>query len=210
MIRLLPLVAFLAGCPSPGLSTGITGVISQEGYTCNTSQRCEHAAIATQIADRALLLSLTALVESGHVKDYSAAVKDATKVSVCIVRDPEPCAFAGWTAGPCNPALKRCARKRGCASAWHAWASICWPPVCRPDWPDEPHCVPAGGASTSGWEQAFVHEIFNTARARWAVGPAAYEGDYSKLPALFGAGGVESRVMTAYGAPRHHITGDCR
>jgi hypothetical protein len=51
--------------------------------------------------------------------------------------------------------------------------------------------------------------VFNIARQRWAVGPASYEGDYDKLPALFGAGGVESKVMTAYGTPKHHITADC-
>lgn len=212
MIRLLPFAILLIGCPSPGLYTGLTGVKSQNGYTLNTGQVCQHADIATQIADRVMVLSLAALVESGHVKDYNAAVANETKISTCIVRDPEPCTFAGWTNGPIGPDGKTAASKRGCASPWHAWASLCWPPVCTSAWPDEPHCVPAGGASTSGWEQALVHELFNVARARWATGQAAYEGDYDKLPGLFGPGGVESRVMEAYraGGYQHTITASCR
>jgi len=40
----------LTGCPSPGLFTGLTGVRSQNGYTLNTSQNCEHAGIDGQVA----------------------------------------------------------------------------------------------------------------------------------------------------------------
>ena len=187
------LLALLAGCPSPGLSTGLTGIISQAGYTCNTAQLCERADIATAIADRALPLALAALQESGHAP--ASAKLDGRKLSVCLVRYPEQCAFGGWHQPPCNPALKTCARKRGCASPWHAWGSVCWPPVCRPEWPDEPHCVTAGKARTAGWDTGLVHELFNLVRQRYA---GSHEADYKKLPELFGVGGVESRVMSAY------------
>lgn len=90
MTRLLPLLALLAGCPSPGLVTGATGIISQAGYTCNTSQLCERADLATAIADRALPLALAALQESGH----------APRSTVIARRGPEPIERTRVTNGP--------------------------------------------------------------------------------------------------------------
>jgi len=57
-----------------------------------------------------------------------------------------------------------------------------------------------------------MHEVFNVARSRWAAGKAATEGDYDKLPELFGPGGVESKVMEAYraGGYQHAVTASCQ
>jgi hypothetical protein len=55
--------------------------------------------------------------------------------------------------------------------------------------------VAPSAASTGGWKNSLIHETFNIARYRWA---RVSEPDYRKLPALFGKGGVESKVMAAY------------
>jgi len=152
------------------------------------------------IAERALPLALAALVDAGHAP--CSAQLDGRKLGVCLIREPEPCRGGGWTAGPCNTDLGLCARKRGCASPWHAWASVCWPPRCTGLWPSEPHCT-TGPASTAGWEGALVHEVWNLARQRWA---GSHEPDYRKPAAL---AAVEARVLAAYGPARHSITETC-
>lgn len=207
-IHLPVFMVVLSGCSSPGLHIGLTGVRSQQGYASIASQKCEHADSATVIADRVLVLSLRELVKSGHVKSYHEAAKSlrGSSVTVCLVNKPEPCKFGGWTRGPFGPKLPGqkspiAARKRGCASMWTAWSSICWPPVCKSEWPKEPHCVEPGKSSPSGWEDNFIHEVFNVARSRWAN---VHQADYSKLPKLFGKNGVKSRVVAAYKAAGYH------
>lgn len=199
MTRLLPLL-LLAGCPSPGLVTGTTGIRSQAGFTLNTAAPCVHAAEAVAIAERALPLALAALVEAGHAR--AGTRLDASHLGVCLIREPEPCRGGGWAAGPCDTDLGLCARKRGCASPWTAWASLCWPPRCTGLWPAEPHCTTTG-ATSSGWELALVHEVWNLARQRWG---RSYEPDYRKPAAL---AAVEAHVLAAYGPARHTITETC-
>lgn len=211
-------LVFLAGCPAPGLHVGLTSVKAQDGYTSNTEQLCQRSDLATRIADRALVLSLDALVRSGHIKSYHAAASDGRRTTACLITHPEACRAFGSTAGPFGPTIPGSkyplpARKAGCATAWGAWSAICWPPVCQPEWPNEPHCVPAGSgkSSTSGWEGRLLHEFFNVARARWASGAVANEPDYKKLPELFGPGGVESKMTAAYRATGefHDVTASC-
>jgi hypothetical protein len=204
----LLLLAVTSGCSSPGLHVGLTGVKSQQGFGLGTSQKCEHAAETTRIADRVLVLSLHELTKAGYVKSYHDAAKNArnSTINVCLITRPEKCASGGWTRGPFGPKLPgekypMAARKRGCATLWTAWSSVCWPPVCRKEWPDEPHCVKPGESSSKGWEDNLIHEIFNVARARWA---GVNEADYSKLPKLFGKDGVKSKVLAAYKAAGYH------
>lgn len=199
-MRLLPLLALLAGCPSPGLVTGTTGIRSQAGYTLNTAAPCIRADLAVAIADRVLPLALEALQAAGHAP--RTATLDGSHIGVCLIRDPERCSFGGATVGPFGPGGLP-ARKRGCASPWTAWASVCWPPRCRGAWPGEPHCT-TGPASTAGWEVALVHEVWNLARQRWA---GSSEPDYDKPAAL---AAVEARVTAAYGSPRLTIEETCR
>jgi hypothetical protein len=206
--HLLVAAAMLFGCPSPGLHVGLTGVKSQQGYAYNTEQPCIHAAETTRIADRVLVLSLHELTKAGYVKSYHDAAKKVRNgtVNVCLIEKPEKCSSGGWTRGPFGPKLPGqkyplAARKRGCATIWTAWASICWPPVCRKEWPDEPHCVKAGESKSNGWENGLIHELFNVARARFAN---VHQADYSKLPKLFGKDGVKSKVVAAYKAAGYH------
>ena len=201
-------ILFLSGCPSPGLHGSLVGVRAQDGYGLGTTQVCEHSAEVTRIADRILVLSLHELTKSGHVKSYHDAVKSSSgmSLSACLIRKPERCCHGGWRLGPFGPKLPGekyplAARKRGCASMHSMWASACWPPVCRPEWPDEPHCVTADKVSTNGWEDIVIHELFNVARSRWAN---SHQNDYSKLPSLFKAGGVKSKVVAAYRASGYH------
>jgi hypothetical protein len=201
-------VLVLAGCPSPGLHGSLVGLRAQDGYSLGTDQVCERSAEVTRIADRVLVLSLHELTKSGHVKSYHEAVKSTAgmSMSACLIRNPEKCRHGGWTLGPFGPKLPGekyplAARKRGCASMYSMWASACWPPACRPEWKDEPHCVAVDKVSTKGWEDIVIHELFNAARARWA---GVHEADYSKLPRLFGPGGVKSKVVAAYKASGYH------
>lgn len=180
MTRLLPILILLTGCPSPGLVTGITGVRSQQGYTASTTQKCIEAERAVEIADQALPIYFRQLKAAGYIKDR--AVLEDNKFYVCLVPKPEPCKNGGWTKGPFGPTLPGekyplAARKRGCASGWHAWSAKAWPPVCRDVWKDEPHCVTADKVSTVGWEGNYVHELYNMAVLRWTN---VYQPNYEK------------------------------
>ena len=159
------LALFLTACPSPGMVQGTIARV-QEGQTCNTSQRCVQGSASVAIADRTIVVALEELQRAGFLRDYSATMaKVRGRLQSCLVPLPEACTFAGWTAGPFLPGPDGkpvlAARKRGCASNWHAWASLCWPPVCKPEWPAEPHCVPPGQSHVAGWQGALMHETFN-------------------------------------------------
>jgi hypothetical protein len=180
-MRGLVLVALLlCGCPSPGLVTGLTGVTSQQGYTLNTTQKCVDAARAVEIADIAFPIYWRQLKGAGYIKDVASDMKRLDKVSLCLIVDPEPCRGGGWTRGPFGPKLPGekyplAARKHGCASMYGCWSSKKWPPVCRKEWPDEPHCVTADQVSEVGWEKNYVHELYNVAVLRWT---RVYSPDY--------------------------------
>ncbi len=168
MTRLFPIFLLLAGCPSPGLVTGLTGVKSQQGFTLNTAGKCIEAARAVEIADIALPIYLRQLTLAGYIKERP----EPSKFSVCLVQLPEACKFGGWIRGPFGPKLPgekypMPARKRGCASGWHAWSAKQWPPVCRDVWKDEPHCVAADKVSEVGWEGNYIHELYNMVVLRW-------------------------------------------
>lgn len=176
MIRLFPILLLLSGCPSPGLVVGLTGVKSQQGFTCSTTQKCIEAARAVEIADIALPIYLHQLTDAGYIKERP----EPSTFRVCLVELPEPCKNGGWTKGPLGPTLPGekyplAARKRGCASGWHAWSAKKWPPVCRKVWPNEPHCVTADKVSEVGWENNYVHELYNMAVLRWTN---VYQPDY--------------------------------
>jgi len=171
-------VLLLAGCPSPGLVTGLTGIKSQQGYTLNTEQKCVEAARAVEIADVALPIYLRQLNAVGYIKNRKLV--DESKFSACLIEDPEPCRAGGWTKGPFGPTLPGekyplAARKRGCANSGFAWASKHWPPVCREVWKNEPHCVTADKVSTNNWEVNYLHELFNMVVLRWTN---VYQPDY--------------------------------
>jgi hypothetical protein len=178
-MRLLPIVLLLAGCPSPGLVKGLTGVRSQQGYSMvNTAQKCIDAKRAVEIADIALAIYLYQLSSAGYIKDREV-IEDNT-FAVCLLPSAEPCRGGGWTRGPFGPTLPGekyplAARKRGCASRYAAWSAKQWPPVCRDVWKDEPHCVTADKVSEANWEKNYVHELYNMAVLRWTD---VYKPDY--------------------------------
>lgn len=171
---LIAAAILLAGCPSPGLVTGITGVSSQQGFTLNTTQNCIDADKAVQIADIAFPIYFRHLTAAGYIKDsLPADTKSLAKVSLCLVEDPEPCRGGGWLRGPFGPKLPgekypMAARKHGCASMYGCWSSKKWPPVCRKEWPDEPHCVTADKVDLNwDWKKNYIHELYNVAVLRW-------------------------------------------
>lgn len=160
----------------------------QEKYTLNTAQSCVNGEDAVRLADKVLPEILTALKNAGHIKMSWPEVVDRNRrwpgrpiVGVCLVEEPEPCCIGK----ACIPPVKDLdgqpvyARKSGCASDAHAWASLSWPPICRPEWKDEPHCVAsASEVSHAGWEQRLFHEIFNMSVQRWANYQRSGTGNY--------------------------------
>jgi len=141
-------------CRSPGLVKGESGLVSQEGYTLNTSQSCQQAREAVCIAEAVL----------GHLRDkepfrsrWGALTRKLDVLSICIVEQPDRCCF-GVCVGPYGPAGQP-ARKAGCASSSTIVASVLWPPVCTPEWPDEPHCVDGPEQQHSNLYGHLVHEM---------------------------------------------------
>lgn len=157
----------------------------QERHTLNTAQTCVRGEDAARLADRVLPAYLAELKAAGHVKlTWSEIVERDRRwpgrpiVGVCLVPEPEACCISGACAGPRKGALV--ARKSGCASDAHAWASLSWPPVCRPEWPDEPHCVQgAADVRSDGWQARLAHELFNVAILRWANYQASAGNHYN-------------------------------
>jgi hypothetical protein len=158
----------LSSCIPPSAEPGLCNLAAQAKYTLNTKQVCIRSQEAARVADLAWLLSLDALAEDGFVTDRRKAVEQLRGSTnlVCLVEQPEPCCIGNGCVGPYQEGTGKPARKAGCASDMHAWASIAWPPVCTAEWPDEPHCV-AQGVETTGWPERLRHEIFNMAVLRW-------------------------------------------
>jgi hypothetical protein len=172
------LICLLAACGTTA-KHGFTSW-GQEKYTLNTAQTCIRGEDAVKLADRVLPEIAAALQKAGYIKRGWTDLVDGNRqwatgrpvMGVCLVPEPEACCIGS----ACRPPVKDLgggkplfARKAGCASDAHAWASLSWPPVCRAEWPDEPKCVEtAAETSEAGWESRLFHEVFNMAIQRWS------------------------------------------
>lgn len=155
-------------CKTSG-SRGLCSILAQgPKFTLNTKQKCILSDEARLVGDLAHLLSLQALSEAGML-DYSKAVeqmKEGTPM-ICVVPEPESCCISGMCAGPYNQEKTLAARKAGCSSSFHAWASLTWPPICTSEWENEPHCVQERNNNNYDWRETLRHEVFNIAVQRW-------------------------------------------
>lgn len=182
------LLTLLCGCPTTAVR-GTTELKAQDKHTLNTKSPCVRPHEAIAVADLAWTLSREALEVAGLIELEGGGIP-----MVCLIERPEPCCLGSGCVGPYKEAndgrTGMAARKAGCASPWTAWASLSWPPVCGPAWPDEPHCV-LSGASEAGWEERLRHEVFNMAVLRFTrVRDPGYVSDVYTV--------IEPRVRAAW------------
>jgi len=166
------LLLVMTGCKTTAVQ-GLCSVRGQEKHTLGTKQPCIRSSEAIRAADLAALLTLEAFVRHGVVKDRERAVLELQREGnlVCLVLEPEPCCVNSACVGPYKEIGDTVvgARKAGCASMYHAWASVRWPFVCGDTWPDEPHCTQDPSAiDMQGWPERLRHEVFNMLTQRWA------------------------------------------
>jgi len=191
---------------------------AQEKYTLNTAQECFGSTGTVKIADRVLSLLIDELDREGLLWAERDRVLRSSKgkMGVCLVKFPEKCCVNSACAPPCieSRGKRLCARKHGCAGDRFAWASVCWPPLCKWDWPEEPHCIPSAEAAQTSphtWESALIHEIVNMGVLAWAkiaTPSSPDESFYEWNRAIYGVNGVEARVGEEYfrNPPLHGLT----
>lgn len=174
-MRGIPLIAvtLIAGCFRPQFRA--PGVAADDGWTqgerwgqevCNKSEQMvelySKAASALAAYDpRAELL---------RDPDYPV-------IRVCMTPEPVPCCAGGACAitGTVDPDKyyfqERAGRTAGCypgGSERSINVSLNWPPVCTPEWPDEPYCVESVDDydrlmyfSTGGVKRTFAYELIH-------------------------------------------------
>lgn len=165
----LILIVSIMACPSPGLYKG-EFAYGRDGFKfipMSTDQKCQESEVVVKAFDGALKLYIAAFNEAGYIKDKAAFTKEAkNSSSVCMVDQPEPCGYDVIYRGPCKDGSALCKRdlaprKAGCSTRYSVLISKHWPPICKPDWPTEPHCVKDKTKQTDVWHGILVHEVCN-------------------------------------------------
>ena len=153
LIGLVALILATGGCTSSSLRTKTVLNVESKHRVMDTAQTCGSAQELIPLVEKAWPVILDEMVKAGIVKDPSKLEADLKgtfwrgSVRACLLEQPDVC-------GPCKAGAvgnDLCARKRGCASSFarFIWISRWWGPVCRGDWPTEPHCVLPGAAPRS-------------------------------------------------------------
>ena len=181
----------LSACPNSAYR-GAFVIAQNPKYTLNTQHTCEAPEEALRLAELAMPLILQELERDGVIADYAAAVRQlAGKTMVCRIPAPEPCCMnRNYCAKPQQPGGGRYARKAGCTILSSVWYSETWPPICRPDWPSEPHC---DAVEPYDKEATLVHELINVVVSM--VGDLI-QPDYKHK--IWEPGGTEARIQAAF------------
>lgn len=197
MTRALPVLVFLlAACPSrPGGQKTFTGLHHMSPESRHyVQQPCDSDPKLKLLVDRMMVIVIEEFVADGVVTyDKLLERHQQWPAFFCLIEKPQECCEAGSCAGPCkwfDNGLRRCQRKAGCANERMVWASYRWPPVCLPEWPDEPGCAAQDRGRYDGWKLTLAHELVNRA----ALLAWIYDPDYKSE--IFADGGIDSRVMT--------------
>lgn len=160
MTRLVAIILLLAGCPSSALPTSTILSIESRYRVGPMVQVCPKDNVEEMrvFVNRAWPLVFAAHVAAGLVKDAAAVERKLTGTRVCLIDQPDLCSGIQHD---CTGPDKICARRRGCAMAWgrYAWVSRNWPPICRPDYSSEPHCVSPGASQSTDWHSDGIHEL---------------------------------------------------
>jgi len=186
----------LGACPNPAYH-GAVAYVQNPKYGLGTSHTCQNPEETLRVAEIIMPLILQEFEADGLIKDYSAAVKKLKgHLGVCQISVPEPCCQSKYSCAPPRQAGEgRWARKAGCTiGGLSVWVSRSWPPVCRPDWPDEPHC---DALEPYNWELHLLHELCNAVLLT-VVG--IYDPEYKH--AVWQPGGTEDRIKAKFKALR--------
>jgi len=167
ILRYFFLVAslFLLGCPSSA-QPGLTPVLVESKRSVPL-QQCQATPRFRSLVDQSVVAMLDELSTIGVInrEGMIKSLKDEPPIA-CMINQPEPCML---TPASCrkDPTNIRCARKRGCGHEAFFWVAEVWPPVCKPEWPDEPHCVASADQQTNdGFINDLVHEVCEMLCAR--------------------------------------------
>lgn len=169
LLLTLAVALLLCNCTTTSLPTKTALNVESKYRVGPMVQTCGSAQELIPIVEQVWPLVLTELEAEGILKDRAALERELGKswrqsaARVCLVEQPDLC-------GPSKPCVGQpiCARRRGCAWSWgrYAWVSRHWPPICRPDWPDEPCddkgticCVHSEPEQSTDYIPDLIHEL---------------------------------------------------
>ena len=160
-MRLMFALLLLSGCPSSALPTATILSVESKYRVGPMIQTCSHAEELIPLVEQAWNVVLEEMERAGLLPDRVAIERELKGTRVCLVLEPDLC-------GPASTkciGIPQCARRRGCASAWgkYVWIARWWPPVCRPEWKDEPNCVAEGQPRSSNYRSDLCWELANLA-----------------------------------------------
>uniref|UniRef100_A0A6H1Z8Z0 Uncharacterized protein n=1 Tax=viral metagenome TaxID=1070528 RepID=A0A6H1Z8Z0_9ZZZZ len=164
----------LCGCTSTSLPTATVLNVESKQRVGPHVQQCSHAEELRPAVEAAWPVVLEEMrrhtgVDPAKVEAALRKTWRESAVRACLLEEPDTCGPGG--------------RKAGCADAWarYAWVSRRWPPLCRGDWPAEPHCV-TGGDRAHNWRATLVAELANLA---WQA--SGSRENYHGVPAVLKA-----------------------
>lgn len=148
------------------------------------------------------VLDALSLYDAGAADWYSG---NPVTIGICLSREPSSCANGNYIlerhVGP-NGLLQRVAGCYTQHSIRQIYVASVWPPVCRPAWPDEPHCVdsadhPSRKAYVEGerWKRALVDEFAKG----YAIGRLLVKDEVEAVEKIYAPDGVATFLFKELG-----------